>query len=83
MAQHTQLILTLVHNLGSGNYLRGDLAAQLLLMMCEEPGFRKEQVRLGGCGSLQTMCTCPCEHVPYICIHMQSQETMSDQPSSL
>ncbi|XP_076412203.1 maestro heat-like repeat family member 5 isoform X8 [Peromyscus maniculatus bairdii] len=44
VAQHTQLILTLVHNLGSGNYLRGDLAAQLLLMMCEEPGFRKEQV---------------------------------------
>ncbi|XP_036063470.1 maestro heat-like repeat family member 5 [Onychomys torridus] len=44
VAQHTQLILTLVHNLGGCNYLRCDLAAQLLLMMCEEPGFRKEQV---------------------------------------
>ncbi|CAH7108886.1 Mroh4 [Phodopus roborovskii] len=44
VAQHTQLILTLVHSLGSYNYLRCDLAAQLLLMTCEEPGFRKEQV---------------------------------------
>ncbi|XP_041911652.1 maestro heat-like repeat family member 5 [Arvicola amphibius] len=44
VAQHTQLILTLVHNLGSWNYLRCDLAAQLLLMICEEPGLRKEQV---------------------------------------
>lgn len=52
MAQHTQLILTLVHNLGSSNYLRCNLAAKLLLMMCEEPGFRKEQVRLGVCGFL-------------------------------
>ncbi|XP_057648199.1 maestro heat-like repeat family member 5 [Chionomys nivalis] len=44
VAQHTQLILTLVHSLGSWNYLRCDLAAQLLLMICEEPGLRKEQV---------------------------------------
>ncbi|XP_021515354.1 maestro heat-like repeat family member 5 [Meriones unguiculatus] len=44
VAQHTQLILTLVHNLSSCNYLRCNLAAKLLLMICEEPGFRKEQV---------------------------------------
>ncbi|XP_040592412.1 maestro heat-like repeat family member 5 isoform X3 [Mesocricetus auratus] len=44
VAQHTQLALTLVHSLGSCNYLRCDLAARLLLMICEEPGFRKEQV---------------------------------------
>lgn len=73
MAQYTQLILTLVHSLGSWNYLRCDLAAQLLMMICEEPGLRKEQVRQGGRGSLQTMCTCPCEHVPYAIIHMWSQ----------
>ncbi|CAO2602058.1 Maestro heat-like repeat family member 5 [Lemmus lemmus] len=44
VAQHTQLILTLVHSLGNRNYVRCDLAAQLLLMICEEPGIRKEQV---------------------------------------
>ncbi|XP_052016456.1 maestro heat-like repeat family member 5 [Apodemus sylvaticus] len=44
VAQHTQLILTLVHSLSSCNYLRCDLAAKLLLMICVEPGFRKEQV---------------------------------------
>ncbi|ERE86182.1 HEAT repeat-containing protein 8 [Cricetulus griseus] len=44
VAQHTQLILTLVRNLGSCNYLRSDLAAQLLLMICEEHSCRKEQV---------------------------------------
>ncbi|GAB1299442.1 Maestro heat-like repeat family member 4 [Apodemus speciosus] len=44
VAQHTQLILTLVHSLSSYNYLRCDLAAKLLLMICVEPGFRKEQV---------------------------------------
>ncbi|KAM7317160.1 hypothetical protein ACRRTK_023462 [Alexandromys fortis] len=44
VAQHTQLILTLVHSLDSWNYLRCDLAAQLLLMICEEPSLRKEQV---------------------------------------
>ncbi|XP_051016484.1 maestro heat-like repeat family member 5 [Acomys russatus] len=44
VAQHTQLTLTLVHSLGSSNYLRCDLAAQLTLMICEEPGFRREQV---------------------------------------
>lgn len=46
MAQHTQLILTLVHNLSTCNHLRCDLAAKLLLMICVEPGFRKEQVRV-------------------------------------
>ncbi|XP_038936181.1 maestro heat-like repeat family member 5 isoform X3 [Rattus norvegicus] len=44
VAQHTQLILTLVHNLSTCNHLRCDLAAKLLLMICVEPGFRKEQV---------------------------------------
>lgn len=70
VAQHTQLILTLVHSLGSSNYLRCDLAAQLLLMICEEPCLKKEQVRQGERGSLETRCTCPCEHVPYTFIHM-------------
>lgn len=56
MAQHTQLILTLVHNLSTCNHLRCDLAAKLLLMICVEPGFRKEQVRVGDCGSLLTVC---------------------------
>ncbi|XP_021071819.1 maestro heat-like repeat family member 5 [Mus pahari] len=44
VAQHTQLILTLVHNLGSYNHLHCDLAAKLLLLICVEPGFRKEQI---------------------------------------
>ncbi|KAK7797135.1 hypothetical protein U0070_024094 [Myodes glareolus] len=44
VAQHTQLILTLVHSLGGSNYLRCDLAAQLLLMICEEAGLKKGQV---------------------------------------
>lgn len=70
MAQHTQLILTLVHSLGSYNHLHCDLAAKLLLLICVEPGFRKEQVRLGGCGSLLTVCTCSCKQVPHPLIHM-------------
>ncbi|XP_021039722.1 maestro heat-like repeat family member 5 isoform X4 [Mus caroli] len=44
VAQHTQLILTLVHSLGSYNHLHCDLAAKLLLLICVEPGFRKEQI---------------------------------------
>ncbi|EDL29434.1 uncharacterized protein LOC69439 [Mus musculus] len=44
VAQHTQLILTLVHSLGSYNHLHSDLAAKLLLLICVEPGFRKEQI---------------------------------------
>ncbi|XP_031201885.1 maestro heat-like repeat family member 5 isoform X2 [Mastomys coucha] len=44
VAQHTQLILTLVHSLSSSNHLCCDLAAKLLLLICVEPGFRKEQV---------------------------------------
>lgn len=56
MAQHTQLLLTLVHSLDSCNHLRCDLAGKLLLMICVEPGFRKEQVRLGGRGFLLTVC---------------------------
>lgn len=69
MAQHTQLILTLVHSLDSSNHLRCDLAAKLLLMICVEPGFRKEQVRLD-LGSLLTVCICPCEHVLHSLMHM-------------
>lgn len=70
MAQHTQLILTLVHSLSSSNHLCCDLAAKLLLLICVEPGFRKEQVRLDVCGSLLTVCICPCEHVPHPLMHM-------------
>ncbi|XP_076767614.1 maestro heat-like repeat family member 5 isoform X2 [Arvicanthis niloticus] len=44
VAQHTQLLLTLVHSLDSCNHLRCDLAGKLLLMICVEPGFRKEQI---------------------------------------
>ncbi|XP_028629132.1 maestro heat-like repeat family member 5 [Grammomys surdaster] len=44
VAQHTQLLLTLVHSLDSCNRLRCDLAGKLLLMICVEPGFRKEQI---------------------------------------
>lgn len=80
MAQHTQLILTLVHSLSSSNYLRCDLAAKLLLMICVEPGFRKEQVRRNGCGSLLTVRTCSCEPEPHPLIRTSS-DTMSADPS--
>ncbi|XP_040844508.1 maestro heat-like repeat family member 5 [Ochotona curzoniae] len=44
VAQHTQLVLTLLHSLCSHNHLRCDLASKLLLMMFEEAGLKVEQV---------------------------------------
>nr|XP_044636990.1 maestro heat-like repeat family member 5 isoform X2 [Equus asinus] len=44
VAQHTQLILTLLHELCSRNRLRCDLAAQLLLLIFEDHSIKPEQV---------------------------------------
>lgn len=44
VAQHTQLILTLMHGLCSLNRLHSDLAAELLQMILEDQGTRQEQV---------------------------------------
>ncbi|XP_006152163.1 maestro heat-like repeat family member 5 isoform X2 [Tupaia chinensis] len=44
VAQHTQLVLSLLHGLGSHGPLRCDLASQLLLTMFQEPGVKPEQV---------------------------------------
>lgn len=45
MAQHTQLVLTLLHGLCSCDHLHSDLAAELLQMILEGQGTRQEQVR--------------------------------------
>lgn len=47
MAQHTQLILTLLEGLGSRSRLQCDLASQLLLVIFEDHSIRAEQVRPG------------------------------------
>ncbi|XP_042780029.1 maestro heat-like repeat family member 5 isoform X3 [Panthera leo] len=44
MAQHTQLVLTLLRGLCSHNHLRCDLASQLLLMIVEDHSIKAEQV---------------------------------------
>ncbi|XP_053064209.1 maestro heat-like repeat family member 5 isoform X7 [Acinonyx jubatus] len=44
VAQHTQLVLTLLRGLCSHNHLRCDLASQLLLMIVEDHSIKAEQV---------------------------------------
>ncbi|XP_037658554.1 maestro heat-like repeat family member 5 [Choloepus didactylus] len=44
VAQHTQLVLTLLHGLCSCSHLRSDLASEFLLLIFEGPGVRREQV---------------------------------------
>lgn len=44
MAQHTQLVLTLLHSLCSCSHLRCDLACKLLQLIFSEPSIRPEQV---------------------------------------
>ncbi|XP_034868167.1 maestro heat-like repeat family member 5 [Mirounga leonina] len=44
VAQHTQLILTLLEGLGSRSRLQCDLASQLLLVIFEDHGIKVEQV---------------------------------------
>ncbi|ELK11684.1 HEAT repeat-containing protein 7A [Pteropus alecto] len=44
VAQHTQLVLTLMHGLCSRDHLHSDLAAELLQMILEDQGIRQEQV---------------------------------------
>lgn len=48
MAQHTQLILTLLERLGSRSRPQCDLASQLLLLLLEDRGVKTEQVRPRG-----------------------------------
>nr|XP_026258855.1 maestro heat-like repeat family member 5 [Urocitellus parryii] len=44
VAQHTQLVLTLLHGLHSHSHLRCDLASRLLLMIFQDAGVKPEQV---------------------------------------
>ncbi|MBZ3881255.1 Maestro heat-like repeat family member 5 [Sciurus carolinensis] len=44
VAQHTQLVLTLLHGLRSHSHLRCDLASRLLLMIFQDAGIKLEQV---------------------------------------
>nr|XP_040149491.1 maestro heat-like repeat family member 5 isoform X6 [Ictidomys tridecemlineatus] len=44
VAQHTQLVLTLLHGLHSHSHLRCDLASRLLLMIFQDAGIKPEQV---------------------------------------
>lgn len=44
VAQHTQLVLTLLRGLCSHNHLCCDLASQLLLMIVEDHSIKAEQV---------------------------------------
>ncbi|XP_073923100.1 maestro heat-like repeat family member 5 [Castor canadensis] len=44
VAQHTQLVLTLLHSLCSCSHLRCDLACKLLQLIFSEPSIRPEQV---------------------------------------
>uniref|UniRef100_A0A8C9ACY4 Maestro heat-like repeat family member 5 n=1 Tax=Prolemur simus TaxID=1328070 RepID=A0A8C9ACY4_PROSS len=44
VAQHTQLVLTLLHSLQDHDRLRCDLASQLLLLAFQDPGIKLEQV---------------------------------------
>uniref|UniRef100_G3TZF0 Uncharacterized protein n=1 Tax=Loxodonta africana TaxID=9785 RepID=G3TZF0_LOXAF len=44
VAQHTQLVLTLLHGLCSSDHLCSDLASELLFIIFEDPGIKPEQV---------------------------------------
>ncbi|XP_075406641.1 maestro heat-like repeat family member 5 [Tenrec ecaudatus] len=44
VAQHTQLVLTFLQGLARGSHLCSDLASELLYLVFEGPGIRKEQV---------------------------------------